>query len=346
MKRPLGIVLSAIVLSLAALFLLLMAAVLVAVTFFANHQPSPALALPHSAIYLFLAVSIVYTGLAVWAILTIIGIVRLRSWARYSILIIGGGLAAIGASCVFGTILGRVLHIFPTQQPGVDPRLMTITLVVMTTLYALVAGIGVWWLIYFNLRTTRELFLNPALLALSPDGVDRGPTGAPIAIKILGYLFLFGTLCFIILTFLPFPVFFCGFVFPGKASHLLYLALGLVWALAGYGLLRLKESARRLTIAILVFGCFNALLAFLPWYQERLRQYAAHLTSMTPDMAVQPAPINYTGSMMITYGLFGLILNLFALWLLHRHRSAFIPPAATMKPIPNSVKPPNHLTNT
>jgi hypothetical protein len=37
-----------------------------------------------------------YAILATWAILTVIGILRLRPWARYSILIIGGGLAGIG----------------------------------------------------------------------------------------------------------------------------------------------------------------------------------------------------------------------------------------------------------
>ncbi|MEO6804767.1 MAG: hypothetical protein ABI286_04980 [Edaphobacter sp.] len=47
---------------------------------FVGRQPSTA-ATPHFAIYLMLTVGIFYTALAVWAILTVIGILRLRSWA-------------------------------------------------------------------------------------------------------------------------------------------------------------------------------------------------------------------------------------------------------------------------
>jgi hypothetical protein len=69
--------------------------------------------------YLVLAISVFYAALAVWAILTVIGILRLRSWARYSVLIIGGGLAVIGVFAVFGTLVSRSM--LPTQQPAADP---------------------------------------------------------------------------------------------------------------------------------------------------------------------------------------------------------------------------------
>src|SRR5271155_4602312 len=115
MKRPVGLILSAIVLSLAALFLLLLTAVMAFAGIFARHQPSIAL-MPHLLMYVMLACSVFYAALAVWAILTVIGILRLRSWARYSILTVGGGLAVIGVFAVFGILVSRSM--LPTQQPA------------------------------------------------------------------------------------------------------------------------------------------------------------------------------------------------------------------------------------
>ncbi|MGH9596952.1 MAG: hypothetical protein ACRD3K_09160, partial [Edaphobacter sp.] len=83
MKRPIGLILSAIVLSLAALFLLLTAALTALTGIFVGHHQSTA-ATPHFVIYLMLATGVFYIALAVWAILTVVGILRLRSWARYS----------------------------------------------------------------------------------------------------------------------------------------------------------------------------------------------------------------------------------------------------------------------
>jgi hypothetical protein len=80
------------VLSLIALFLLLLAAPMI----FAGlslPQSAPTVMPPHFVLYLILALSVIYLALAAWAVLTVIGIVRLRSWSRYSILIISGGLA-------------------------------------------------------------------------------------------------------------------------------------------------------------------------------------------------------------------------------------------------------------
>src|ERR1700758_3767422 len=102
MRRPIGLILSAIALRVAALFLLLMTVVTAFAGSFAERQ-SPIAASPHLIIYLGLAFSLFYAALAVWAILTVIGILRLRSWARYSILIIGGGLAVIGVLGALGT---------------------------------------------------------------------------------------------------------------------------------------------------------------------------------------------------------------------------------------------------
>jgi hypothetical protein len=159
MKRPVGLILSASVLSLAAIFQLLMTALMAFASVFATHQPGTA-AMPHFVTYFMLAISVLYAALAVWAILTVIGILRLRPWARYSILIIGGGLAVMGVLGTLGTLVSRAT--VKAQQPTADPRVLAIVLMVMVAMGLLIAAVGTWWLIYFNLRSIRDLFRSAA----------------------------------------------------------------------------------------------------------------------------------------------------------------------------------------
>jgi len=332
MKRPIGLILSAIVLSLAALFLLLLSVVSVFTSVFASRQPSTA-AMPHFVTYLFVALSIFYAALGVWAILTVIGILRLRAWARYSILIIGGGLAVTDAFAAFGTLVGRtMLPTLEAQQPAADPRVMSMVFFVLAAAYLLVAAVGIWWLIYFNLRPVRELFSNQAMPVPSSGIAISSFSKAPTAIKIIGGFLLFSAVCCLLFVFLPFPAFLLGFIVPPAAAHVLYLCFAALAALMGYGLLKLKESARLTTIAFLILGYCNILLSVLPWYQTQFRTYMTKLAASMPTIPGQsPALIPFGWTLILASCIFGFLLNGFVLWLLHRHRAAFqTPPPAEL----------------
>jgi hypothetical protein len=275
MKRPIGLILSAIVLGLIALFLLLIAALMAFSGTFAAHQPAFA-ASRHFILYLMLAIGAFYAVLTVWAILTVIGILRLRQWGRYSILIIGGGLAAFNLVTAVFTILSRtVLSGLTPQQPAVDPHITFLVTAFMVGINLLFAAVGIWWLIYFNLRSTRELFSNPDHLLQAPAFHGRF-SRTPTAIKIVGGLLLFSAFCTLFGAALPFPAFLLGFILSPTESHIMYLCLAALMAWTGYGLLRLSEPARLVTIALLVLGCCNIFLASLPWYQAQFRLYIAH----------------------------------------------------------------------
>jgi hypothetical protein len=323
MKRPTGVILSAIVLSLAALGLLLMTALMAVSSIFISHRPvTPAI--PHFFVYVMLAVSVFYMALTVWAILTVFGILRLRSWARYSILIIGGCVATIS---LFSLCAATITRSMMPPQPGVDPHITKIVFLAIAFFYALTAAIGIWWLVYFNLHPIRELFRNPLQLSASSDDAVGSLKRTPTAIKVLGCLYLFEAVCFIPLIFLPFPAFILGLIVPAKAAHFLYSAFAILAVLLGYGLLRLKESARLVTIAFVIFGCFNTALGLLPWYQNQFRQYMAQFMAMLPTLPNQPTSTHpYNTAMIVFTGLVGLGFNLFVLWLLHRNRGAFTPP--------------------
>jgi hypothetical protein len=353
MKRPIGLILSAIVLSLIALFLLLTAALMAFSGTFAAHQPAFA-ASSHFILYLMLAIGAFYAVLTVWSILTVIGILRLRQWGRYSILIIGGGLAAINLITVIFTILSRtVLSGLTPQQPAVNPHIASVVTAFMVVLYLLFAAIGIWWLIYFNLRSTRDLFQMPTLVTADPygqplptaslpaksyDGFFSSPERAPAAIKILGWLFFVFAVCCLPMTLLPFPAFILGFIVPVKASHFLYFAILIICACIGYGLLKLRNSARLALIAFALFGIFNMAVALLPWAQNHLREYTAQImaqfTAMLPTIPGQ-TNATYTNpmEMVVFNSMVGIAINLYVLWLAYRHRTAFTTPL----PVPEQL---------
>jgi hypothetical protein len=320
MKRPIGLILASTALSLSALVLLLLTAATALAGIVAG-RPSSTAAMPHFAQILVLSFSFLYAALAVWAILTVIGILRLQSWARYSILIIGGGLAGIGALMALGTIASRTMLTAMSQSPALDPHRMAKFFAVMIAMYLFVTAIGIWWLIYFNLRSTRDLFLSSFTTAQS-----AAPDRRPIAITILGCLFLLSAVCCAVLAFLPLPAFMLGFIFPARASHFLYLAFALITAFIAYGLFSLKESARLATIGFLLLGVCNMLLSLLPSAQERFRLYAAQISATFSGYTNQsPAFIAYNKILMLSSALFTLAFYAVLLWLLHRHRSAFTP---------------------
>ncbi len=317
MKRPVGLILSAIVLSLAALFLLLLTALMAFAGVFAGHHPAVA-ASPHFLTYFMLAISAFYAALAVWAILTVIGILRLRSWARYSILVIGGGLSVLGLLAAVFSLVGRTMISAQKSQPAIDPHIMSVIFLFVTMFYFFLSAIGIWWLVYFNLRPVRDIFADPTLVSTGP--FSRTPT----AIKVIGGFLLFGSLCCLIGACLPFPAFLFGFILPVTATHILYVCFAVVGAFAGYGLLQLKESARLLTIGFLIVGICNLALLALPWEQARLNQYSMQIASSMQRMTERP-PIFFAYSWVfyLVCAIWGVIVYGVIFWLLHRHRAAF-----------------------
>ena len=230
MKRPIGLILSAIVLGLIALLLLLIAALMAFSGTFAAHQPAFA-ASRHLILYLMLAIGAFYAVLTVWAILTVIGILRLRQWGRYSILIIGGGLAAFNLFTALFTILSRtVLSGLTPQQPAVDPHIAAVVATFMIGVNLLFAAVGIWWLIYFNLRSTRNLFsLHSDLLHSLTRGLrhnrltsprdpqmvsSQAPHTPPQLSKSSAGFSSLRPSCCLPLVFLPVPAFLLGFILP------------------------------------------------------------------------------------------------------------------------------------
>jgi hypothetical protein len=165
-RRPAGVVLSAIVLGFAAALLLLLAAVTLLGAVMMGHAPppttiNPGVATPPPAILIatVAAIACFYLALAAWGIATLIGLVRMRPWARVSIMIIGAGLGCLGLFSALGCFAMPLLMQSMPMPPNSNPAMLHAIFIGMAVVALLVAALGITWLVYFALRRTREAFI-------------------------------------------------------------------------------------------------------------------------------------------------------------------------------------------
>ncbi len=292
MKRPAGVVVSAIVLILGSLVQLMLAAAMVFAGMMAHRQlgsgasattpAGPPLApwMPAS-LYGFAAFLIL---LSLWGILTAVGVLRLRRWARYSILVIGGGLALFGLISTMGTLF---LLLFPMPAPPtVDPAhaasaqfAMKAVFATITFLYATETAIGVWWLVYFNRKTMRDLFAG--------GQVEAAAGARPFLIALFAALSMIGAVGCLLMLFLPFPGALFGALLQGWEKTALYLACAIAEAAIAVGLWRLREWGSRLALGFLCFGFAQSLFnllhpSFLLHYSEEMSRRLAPMRAQTP----------------------------------------------------------------
>jgi hypothetical protein len=94
-----------------------------------------------------------------WSIWTVVGLFQLRPWARFSILALGAlDLCFFGVQSV-GLLTLRSRYDFSMMMPT-GPGAMNVSSVLLeiAAFDALLALIGVWWLVYFSLSHVRLAF--------------------------------------------------------------------------------------------------------------------------------------------------------------------------------------------
>ena len=157
-RKPVGINLAAIVLALMTAVGALFAAGSIAALFFTRHPIIP----PIPAVKLFvIAFDILMLILLLWGIWTVVGLLKLRPWARFSILALGAlDLFFFGVQSV-GLLVLRTRADFSMMMPS-GPGAINVSAILaeIAALDALLALIGVWWLVYFSLSHVRLAFGN------------------------------------------------------------------------------------------------------------------------------------------------------------------------------------------
>jgi len=282
----------------------------------ASVPPPPAILFPS-----ILVVSLFYAGLAAWGIFTGVGLIRLKAWARASVLVLGGlmDVAAIGAIPVI-----LVMSRLPDTGKEV-PGARAAGLVVTGVFLAVMAGVGTWWLVLFNLKSVRAQFDETRATGVYAEGPHTAQARAirprrPLSITIIAVLYLMGLPGALFALIRPYPAILMGQVLEGNPARLVFIVQGAIVLTLGVGLLQLKPWARILGICLsAVYALSGVVLYFMPASSEKM---LAAMMKFTP-----PEAQRITAGMlrtMLPFGLLiGILFSLAILWILAANKAAF-----------------------
>src|SRR3954447_8443463 len=111
-----------------------------------------------------------YAVPAVWGIVTAVGLLQLKNWARISTIVISVLLIVFGA---FGVLTSMVFFLKPPPGNGVDPKFFAVMGVVAGMFALAEIGVGIWWIVFCNRAGVKTQFL--------PQAYPSPPTGQGVA---------------------------------------------------------------------------------------------------------------------------------------------------------------------
>ncbi|MES2391056.1 MAG: hypothetical protein V4555_05415 [Acidobacteriota bacterium] len=174
-RRPTGVVVAAIALGFVSLVLLGFAAVMAVSMALVKNAPPPASAAPGMVApttAMMTGAAAFMAGLlllaAVWGIATMVGLLKLKPWARISVMVLGGFVTAAALLFALGAAMVPVMLKSTPLPPNANMAQMHVVLAAMGGMSLRVAGVGVWWLVYFALAGTRKAFASTTPVAVAP----------------------------------------------------------------------------------------------------------------------------------------------------------------------------------
>ena len=203
---------------------------------------------------------------------TVVGLFRLRRWARYSAIVIG---ILIFTICGLLSALMFVLpHFARTAGKAAVSHaqlsLILTILIVIGIFYAATALIGLWLVVYFNLKRVRSAFATGGA-ALTEDQISadseynlwRGVVIAFACLMLAGSVFLLG------MAWLRLPFMLFGMIFRGNSACIIALVFAAIQLFVGVGLLVRLRSAYWTAVGWQVFSVLSMALLLVPSYAAR-----------------------------------------------------------------------------
>lgn len=323
MQRPFGIFIAAVILIVSGLLGLLVVSVgLLGILSSSALHPS---IYPHTRAVA-LASEAVFAALSLFACFVAIALFRMRTWARYASIV----MAALGA-CFFGlsAIMMLLLQNMPSPTPNIPAHTVHIVLLVMASVYFVIAAVSLFWVIYFNREPVRAAFAAAQALRQrqDPNAILPNPHQLPavglaqILVWIIAALFLIGGLSLIVLLLLGTPIFLLGWSASGPAAFFIEILFACLLFYAALGLIRRWRAGWYLAVAVQIFSLLSCLLLLVPGYAQRLLAASESLTMrLTPGLPVNPLP----AYLMIDGSALSGLLALAILLLLVRVRKSYL----------------------
>jgi hypothetical protein len=252
----------------------------------------------------------ILVAVACWGMATAVGLFRLRSWARWSVLIFAGLLVLCGA------FTALMITMIPIPTTADTARMMPALKAGIAGFYAAMALVGVLWLIYFSRSGVRAQFGSGVV-------VSEG-NGRPVSISIIAWFLIVGGAICLGCTFSSLPVTAFGLLIGGWPARVFCVVFAALNGWIGAGLLRLKPLSRVLAMALFGYGVLNmALFVGLPGAEQRMQ------TSMGSVPAVLRGSAEYRAGLSIVILGSAMITGAIPLWFLYTRRGVFVQPAGT-----------------
>lgn len=255
--------------------------------------------------------SLVYLLPAGWGILTAIALLRMRMWAVASTLVFAYLLVCAGAGIAIAAVW--------TPTAASNAAVETLMRLLLGGVALAVAGIGVWWLVYFFRRPVRAQF-----------AASGGWARRPLSISMLGWIGVFAAGGCALGALLPHPALtFFGWPVTGGGARGLFLAIALAQLAVGWSLLRLKFWAGTAGLVLYALIVMNSIgIWVVPHAVEQMLARAAIGNPLLTNAGAR--------SMMFAFALLGsvsgVITGLLCLYFLWTRRAAFQPPPAAAIP--------------
>jgi hypothetical protein len=268
--------------------------------------PNTSAAIPPFTKTLAVAMMGLFGGLAIFGIFTSVGVLRLKKWARVSMLVWGGVMAAF---C--GVILVFTAFVRLPETPADASVSLPFSRVLISVMYGIPFLIGFWWLLLFNQSAVKEQFL-----ALTPGDGQLAATPqprCPLPLAILAGFSIFSAGFSLFLPFTNFPVIMIllGYRFYGALGvALFYLSAGLL-LVSATGMLRLKRWSYPLVLGQYFFWMASGTITLVsPNYDRNLHEIMSHMN--LPEGSMGPAAFAQTR----VFGILSLIPGVLLIWLL------------------------------
>lgn len=330
MRRSGGVT-AAVVVLFACSALVLLFAVLVPIAVFEAPLPQPVPPFMHG---MMIGMGVIYFLCAAWGIITGIGILRLRDWARVSMLVLS---ATVAVFCVFGSI-GAIAGPLMVRDPQV-PRGATVAgLIVGLVVVTIPLALAIWWLVLFTRSSVRLQFAlgvtfepaHPPVFARPVAYAEGAATCVsprmqlayrrPVSITVIAVCLLAGCAFFPLMFFYPpnwriTAIF--GVIVTGRSFLLVWVVLLAASLSLGIGLLRLKAWARRGSIAYFVVMLVNTALSV------RVIGRVMEMMQKQMDIPAPQLPAAFMKTIAAVGFIFGVCLYVAAIYFLVTRHAAF-----------------------
>lgn len=321
MRRPAGVVAAAIVLGLIALFGIFAEVLILGVTLFVAGPVIPHMAAGRATLAAVNAVALCFFLFCEW---TVVGLFRMRRWARIAMLIVAGVVFCFSAILCVGMAVVRVPALPVTKGPS--PVSLHEVFLGMAVVYGLLSLIGAWWLVYFNLKPVRAAFAPAGPQPVEGRAEPAGSTAWRVVIMVWAWLLLLGALVYPLAIWARVPLFLFGVVVRGTDAMAVLLGMMLVQVVLGVGLLRKWKAAWYVGVASLAYWVLHVLSFMLPGSWARFTAYQQEVAGRWGVTVTSPGETRYFGAASFMW--LGLVVGMAAVvvltWALIQQRRDFL----------------------